>query len=282
MYEPEILHRAWERLNVKNEHFMLCLVGAEGDGKSLTSIKIAKTIDPNFTADNVLFKISEFLKILRDENYEPGDVYILDEAGVSLGKRTWQERAQVLANQALQLVRSHNVGLIFTLPRLGGLDSQAVARLQAFYEIVQKVKDEYVRGKWKYIDPDRTDETGTNYKKKPRVYRDGNKIRVDWLKFSPPEGDVVDEYLERKEAHQKEVYDQAISELEDDNEEEQEREITASDIAEKVKEQGVDEYISDNYGQKYIDRDLIEVDFGIGSAKSKRVKKVLERDGAVA
>lgn len=276
-----VLSRAWERLHEDNEHFMLCLVGEEGSGKSMTAIRIAQELDHNFTAERVIFDVEELLRRLRDGEYEEGQAFVLDEAGVSLGRRTWQDRAQVLANQALQLIRSHNLALIFTLPALGELDSQAVSRLQAYYEIKEKVPDEYVKGVWYYIKTDRSDEGRGNYTPKPRVrHSDGPDERVDWLKFGPPEGEVVDEYLEKKEQHQKETYEEAINALSDDDEDDgAEEELTAQDVADDILSGDLSEYIGDNFGQRYIDRDLIAVDYGIGDAKTKRVKKILEREG---
>jgi len=280
-YEWIILSRAWERLHEDNEHFMLCLVGEEGSGKSMTAIRIAQELDPEFTADRVMFDVQELLRRLRDGEFEAGQAFVLDEAGVTLGRRTWQDRAQVLANQALQLIRSHNLALIFTLPALGELDSQAVSRLQAYYEIKQKVPDKYVKGVWYYIKTDRSESARGNYTPKPRIrHSDAPDERVDWLKFGPPDGDVVDEYLERKEQHQKETYDKAIEALGDDDSSEEE-ELTAIDVADDIMESGIEDYIGDNYGQKFIDRDLIAVDYEIGEAKTKRVKKVLAREGVL-
>lgn len=279
-YEWAILSRAWERLHEDNEHFMLCLVGEEGSGKSMTAIRIAKELDHDFTADRVIFDVEELLRRLRDEEYEEGQAFVLDEAGVSLGRRTWQDRAQVLANQALQLIRSHNLALIFTLPALGELDSQAVSRLQAYFEIVDKVPDEYVKGRWYYIKTDRSDEGRGNYTPKPRItHSNGPDERVDWLKFGPPEGDVVDKYLAKKEAHQKQTYDEAIHALGDEEEEEDES-LSPSDVADDILEGDVESYINTHpqNGIKYIDKDLIRAEYDISTRGSNAAKKLVEKE----
>ncbi len=139
-HAPWLLRRIWDRLHTDDGYFMGVIVGREGSGKSHTALKIASTIDSEFSADRVIFDVSELLQDLKEGDDDPGSFYVLDEAGVQLGRRTWQERGQVLANQALQLIRNHNLGLIFTLPRLGELDSQAQGRLQAFYEITERSK----------------------------------------------------------------------------------------------------------------------------------------------
>jgi|APHM01.1.fsa_nt_gi hypothetical protein len=86
-----LLDGVWSRMNERNEHFVGVFVGREGSGKSLTAIKTAELLDPDFQAEeNVFFKLDNFLEILAEERYNAGDVFVLDEAGVQLGNRTWQ------------------------------------------------------------------------------------------------------------------------------------------------------------------------------------------------
>jgi len=277
--EPEVLRELWDRLHVENRHFMLAFVGEEGSGKSLTAGRVAAEIDKNFNAQKVHFEPDTFLELLRDEQYEPGDVYVLDEAGVSLGVRTWHDEAQIMVNKAFQLIRSHNIGVIFTLPRLGELDSQTQGRLQAFYEITSRVDEEYVRGKWKFIDPDRTG-SGQDYKKYPRVRRNGQKQRVRSVAFKPPTGDWVEEYHWRKNAHQKETYDDAISAIREESEDDSDDGKSAGDIAEEVLDGMVKEFISKHgqTGRKYVDKDLLRAEFGISHSEANAAKKMIERE----
>ena len=280
--EPEILRRVWDRLNRRNEHFMCAIVGEEGSGKSFTALRLAREIDPEFGVEDVIFEAGELLRRLRDEDYRQGQAIVLDEAGVSLGRRTWQQSDQIKVNQALQLIRSHNLACFFTLPRLGGLDSQTVARLQAFLEITKKVPDEYAVGKWKYIDPDRADQTGTTYHKYPKlsISPDKPKRRVTSVAFAPPSGDYVDDYLERKSKHQKEVYDEALGELEDDTSEEAEQEsMGPKEIAQEIADSSIEPYTSTNgsTGQPYINKDLIRVSYDLSHSDASAVKSLLEK-----
>jgi len=119
--------KIWNRLWVENEHFMAVIVGREGKGKSYTGIKFAEVADPSFTADRVMFDPAAFLKKLQTwkENDETrGKIVVIDEAGVGVGVRSWYDKDQILLNQVLQIIRSENMGVIFTLPRLEELDSQ--------------------------------------------------------------------------------------------------------------------------------------------------------------
>lgn len=259
---------------------MACIVGREGSGKSYTALKIANAVDPSFNADRVIFDVSELLRVLNEGDHEPGNFYVLDEAGVSLGRRTWQDRAQILANQALQLIRSHNLGLLFTLPRLSELDSQTEGRLQAVIELVDKQPDEWVEVKWKFIDPDRVDSNGTIFKKYPRRLKDGYKKRVTRNRFSPPDDEeLVENYERRKKAFQADVYAETIAALEDDDEEEEEERKSPMEIADDIQDGDIDTVVSENNrtGELYIDHQLIRAQFDTTHDDAKAVKSILEK-----
>jgi adenylate kinase family enzyme len=256
------------------------IVGQEGSGKSHTAVKIAQNVDPSFNADRVIFNVAELLERLADGEHERGQCYVLDEAGVQLGVRTWQDRAQVLANQALQLVRKHNLGLIFTLPRLSELDSQAQGRLQALYEITEKQEGDFVEGKWKFFDPDRSDDTGEIYKKYPRRIQDGQRKRITRMRFAPPEGDVVENYEEKKDEFLEAFYEETIAELRDESveDDEEDEDLSAKEIATELA-QSIERVVAKdgNTGKPYINRDLIRAEYDCTVADARTAKTMLEK-----
>lgn len=286
-HTPWLLRRVWDRVNKKNEHFMATIVGREGSGKSYTAIKIANSVDESFNADRVIFDVEELLRILKDGDHEPGEFYVLDEAGVSLGRRTWQDRAQILANQALQLIRSHNLGLIFTLPRLSELDSQTEGRLQAVLEITEKAPEEYVKLKWKFIDPDRVGSTGNILKKYPRRRQNGSVIRVKRNTFAPPDDDeLIATYEERKQEFQDEVYEETLQELEDgdgDDDGEGSGE-SIKDVAMDIADGNMDLVVSEHgqTGEPYINDKLIRAQFETSHDDAKAIKGLLEKQVEVS
>jgi len=277
-----LLDQVWQRMNERNEHFVGVFVGREGSGKSLTAIKVAEMVDPRFAADeNIFFKLDNFLEVLASEEYTAGDVFVLDEAGVQLGNRTWQDRAQVLANQALQLIRDHNVGLIFTLPRLSELDKQARGRLQLMFEITAKNEGQYVKVRPKMLDPDRTGTTGKVYKKYPRREDTGGGItgtrKVTTIKLRPPSDDSTGQYQARKSAFQSEQYEAAIAELRDEESEDTGPE-TPQEVAAAVQEnEGVDTHIKEYNGgtQVVLDWRSIANRYDMGETSAKRTKRML-------
>jgi ABC-type dipeptide/oligopeptide/nickel transport system ATPase component len=274
----EMLGEKWRRLNVKNEHWMLCIVGEEGSGKSYTAVKIGELVDPNFSAANVFFHPADVLERLRDGRYQEGDVWVLDEAGVGLGSRTWHDDGQVMLNQALQLIRSHNIGLIFTLPALDDLDLQAKRRLQNAYEIKSKKEGEFVKGRWYRAQVDRM-----GFSNRSGVWWEGPHIRGSKLRtvsFTLPSEELVEEYEARKQKFQEQFYDDTIAELRgEENEETDDRSV--EEIVEMIEkeEHGVAPYLSWHgaHQNAYINKDELRATFDLSHSDAQRLKAKLQQ-----
>jgi hypothetical protein len=275
-----ILHHVWRRMNIKNEHFMGAIVGREGKAKSHTALKIASGVDPTFDAERVFFNVAHALAAIEGDEYGKGQMIVIDEAGVSMGNRTWYDRDQIDTNQALQTVRSENMGVLWTLPRLSELDSQTHGRLHAYIEMTRKYPEHedqpYAVGKWKNIDPTR-DERDKLYKEYPRMRTDGYKEKIKEIAFTPPAQELVEAYEPRKE----EFKDQFISEIvEQANDQlEQEAEVGPKEIAEEIAKDGIGPFVSVNgtTNAPYINKDLIRIEYEISHSDANAVKSLLEQ-----
>jgi hypothetical protein len=271
-----VKQKIWRRMNVENQHFMGAIVGREGTGKSHSALKLARTVDPSFTAEDVYFDPQDLLKAFDSDDYGTGDVIVLDEAGVGLGNRSWYDKEQILLNQTLQTVRDDNMGVFFTLPRLEELDSQTIGRLHAFIEMMDVFPDEgWAISKWKNINLTR-DGRGQEYKKYPRLRVNGVKKRITRFGIAAPPADLVDEYEQRKERFKDKLYEDAIAAYDD---EEKEKQADPQDVADEILEEGVAEYVSEHggNGRQYIDQELIRADFGLSHRDAKAAKKIVER-----
>lgn len=272
-----VRRQIWDRLWRQNEHFMGVIVGREGSGKSITGIKIANVVDPTFTADRVMFDPVDFLEHLQEwkENSETqGKMVVIDEAGVGVGVRTWQEKSQVRFNQVLQIIRDENMGVIFTLPRLEELDSQTEGRLHAFMEMMEKRAGEWANVKWLDWDPTR-DGRNDIYREYPKLRINGNQRAVKRLKLSPPSDDVIEPYEERKNDFQNEQYQEAIDEMEEDVDDEK----SVKDVAMEIAEDRMDDYVSEHSQNHtpYINKTLIRADYELSQNDAKAVKDLLNR-----
>lgn len=269
--------KLWRPANVENDWAVFVMVGREGTGKSLTTASILEKVDPSFSAERAHFDALDFLEAIESDKTSQGDAVMLDESGVSLGNRTWYDRGQIEFNQAMQTARDDNMIVGLTLPRLEELDKQFQGRIHALLETVDKVDGEYVEFKWKNVNPTR-DGRDELYKWYPRMRVNGRVSRVTRLRLGPPSAALTESYQAKKAAWKKELYDSTVGTMRDDRDDGEE-ELSPKEIAEDIiSEERIDEYIGDNYGQKYIQKDLIAADYGLGVGQSKQVKTVLLRE----
>jgi hypothetical protein len=270
----------WKRLNQQNQHYMGAVVGREGLGKSHSALSISKAVDPSFTADDVFFDPQALLEAFDSDEYGPGDMIVLDEAGVAMGNRSWYEKEQILLNQTLQTVRDDNMGVLICLPRLEELDSQTVGRLHSICEMLQVHPDKgYAVAKWKNITMTR-DGTGKTYKKYPRMRINGVKKRVSRFGITAPDDDLAEAYEERKEAFKAELYEEAIAAYDDEDSGD---EKSPSEVADEIIDSGVSNYVSEHggNGRRYVDQELIRADFDLSHRDAKAAKKIIERTADV-
>jgi hypothetical protein len=269
-------HYIWDRCVKRNEHYMGAVVGREGSGKSHTALKIASLVDDSFNADRVMFDPKSMVERFKQQELGAGDVIILDEAGVGMGNRSWYEKDQILLNQVLQTVRNENMAALFTLPALEELDSQTENRLHGYLELTEKQDGEYVRGKYKRLEIDRGPSRRGTYEKYPRRRKNGRKLKITSISFTPPSDTLVEQYEERKRAFQAELYDEYLTEDKESGEgEEKDPRQVATEIANEGPEQYVHEHGQN--GRAYIKKELIALDYDISKSDAGTVKALLER-----
>ena len=267
----------WDRMWRDNEHFMAAIVGREGSGKSMTGLKLAEVTDPSFSAERVMFEPKPFLERLKewkDNGETQGKVVVADEAGVGVGVRTWHDKDQILFNQVLQVIRDENMTMFFTIPRLSELDSQTRGRLHALLEMGEKKDGEWAKVKWLNWRPTR-DERSKIYRNHMEIQVRGQKRTVKRLSISPPSEQLVSEYKDRKEVFQNDLYEKAISQMEDDVDDEK----SVKDVAVEIADEKVEDYVSVHNQNKtpYINTNLIRADYEVSQRDAAAVKDLLER-----
>lgn len=272
-----IKKEVWNRMWLNNEHFMGVIVGREGSGKSHTGIKIAESVDPTFDADRVMFDPVSFLKKLqkwKENNETQGKVVVIDESGVGVGVRSWYNKDQIRLNQVLQIIRSENMGVIFTLPRLEELDSQTEGRFHAFVEMTEKQDGDWVKMKWLDWDPTR-DGRNKIYREYPEHQVSGFDQKIKRLCVSPPSRDIVEAYERRKDKFQARQYEQAIDEMEEDVDDVKSVKEVSIEIADGHLSEFVTRHSQNN--QPFINKDLIRAEYGLSISDAKGVKSLLDR-----
>jgi hypothetical protein len=275
---PILDRYVWGPMHRRNDNWMGAFVGETGKGKSYAALRTCEVVDPDFSVDHICFGVGEFLERVATEA-APGDMTMFEEASVEADSSQYMS----VANRAIRYVsetwRHQRRGVAFTLPAFGRLDSGVRGRLTNLIQLDSKnEKAGYTLARFKILQQDSM--SGEIYQHYPRI--DG--VQHKRLKFRKPSEQLLEQYEQRKESYTKELNAGLLEEyLEkyakdkpgdpEDGTPSEPKEIV-DDILDGP---GVDGYLADNYGQQYIDRDLIELDYEIGARKSKKVKKLLQQ-----
>lgn len=272
-----VKQKIWQRCNQENDHFMGAVVGREGTGKSYTAMTIAKIVDPTFRADRVFFSPKRLLETLQSDQYDAGTAVVVDEAGVGVGARTWYEKEQVVFNQALQTARDDNLAVLFTLPRLNELDSQTRGRLHAVIEMVEVKANKYAKAKWFNISLSRKTGRQKIYHKYPRLEVNGTTDKVQYVKFGPPHADLVQQYEGRKARFKDELYEDAISQYEAD--EDEDKDTDPRELAENATPETLRNVVRAHgrTGAPIVDKDFVRTEFEVSHADARTIKSLLEQ-----
>jgi len=132
------------------------------------------------------------------------------------------------------------------------------------------------RAKYKYIQ--QNSDSGKLYKKYPTL--DGKQYRQ--LLLEKPSRELREAYEERKREFtdelNRELLNELREELEDDDGEEEDTPGPKGIAREIIDDGKIDRFVSENRGNEYVDRDLIELEYGIGARVSKKVKKAIQQE----
>jgi len=271
---PILETQIWSRMHRNDDNWMGAVVGETGKGKSFTCLSIAECVDPNFTVDQVAFGLVEFMNLVMDDSLGRGSVIILEEASVEAAAEDFHEVSNKVLRTVLETWREQNRGALLNLPTFSRLDKGAKIRMTALIQQQAKNEDEgYSVATYKHLQTN--SDTGKIYRHYPEFQ--GQEHRT--LKIAPPSDDLIEAYEQRKSQYNSELNQELLEDLleaerDDDEEEQKDPEWVAEDIL----EDGISEYIEENNGQRYISRTLIELDYDIGSGRSKKVKAALKRD----
>lgn len=268
---PVLRHLVWAPMWVEDSNVVITVVGDPGDGKSFASLRLGEVIDPEFGMDQVAADIVEFMEKVNDDRYGQGQPIVLEEGSIEASAYDWHSISNIVFRRTLDIWRDENRCAIINLPNFQALEKGARRRTDLIVEMQEaKPWKEYSKAKVKRAKYDNiTDNFTTPF---PRLE---GKIRK-WMKFSMPSQDLLDAYRDHKKAYNQQKYEDMLEELLAEERDENDDEMTPQDIADEIQaNEGVEAYIQDNNGQQYIDRDLIELEYGIGDGTSKKVKKLL-------
>ena len=192
--ENDLLSRVRRRLET-NRNWLCMIVGDTGSGKSFTALKIGELLDPDFDAKNVAFSPLELIQLIKIS--KPGDVVVMDEAGIQFGARNFMSRSNKILSGIFQAFRFKQIILIWTLPDLSMIDITARRLLHTYIETIGvDYKHEQTVVKWFDVKIDRW--TGEYKHVYPRIMTSEGPVVVRTVRFGKPSDELIEAYESKK------------------------------------------------------------------------------------
>lgn len=217
----------WIQRRIKqNRNANLVFVGDTGSGKSYSSISLAEKIDPNFSADRIVFTTLDFLKLV-NSNLPPGSVVIFDDAGLGIPAREWQATSAKIFGKLFQGFRYKNLVTMITVPNIAFIERQSRMLMHLYHEATDK---QGMMKPFRPFFPYRGDDRlGFRY---PTMKRGGREIKIKLSVFSLPSPKIVQEY----EAKKREYMDRTNMEFQEEMAYSMEREAHRREEMQKQRE----------------------------------------------
>lgn len=176
----------------KNRNVIALFVGDTGSGKSYSSIRLAERLDPDFSADRIVFTVQDFIKLVNSD-LPRGSVIIFDDAGLGIPAREWQNMASKIFGQLTQGFRYKQILTFITVPDESFIERQSRKLVHIRFEAtdVQGVMKPKLTSRNPF-DPERP------LAKYPRIRRGISEIQIKTVKFALPSKDLREKYEDAK------------------------------------------------------------------------------------
>lgn len=157
-----ILNKIRPKIELKDHDWVWVVDGAEGSGKSVFAMQLAKVLDPTFDLSRVCMSPDEFTKaIIRAKH---GQAVVFDEGFTGLSSRASLSEVNRLIVSLMMEMRQKNLVVIIVMPTIFLLDKYvALFRAKGLFHVYTK---EGKRGRWVYF----------NNKNKKLLYILGKKL----------------------------------------------------------------------------------------------------------
>ena len=199
----------WIRNRIKkNRNLIALFIGDTGSGKSLSSIRLAERVDPNFSADRIVFTVKDFLDLV-NSGLPAGSVIVFDDAGLGINARLWQEMSARVFGMLTQGFRYKQILTFITVPDETFIERQSRKLVHIRFESTD------VQGMMKMkllsrntFDPEHP------LGKFPRIHRGISEIIVKMVKFHLPSDDLREKYEAKKKEYMESRFKEFQEELE--------------------------------------------------------------------
>ena len=127
-----------------------------GVGKSYSAIRIGELMDEDFRTGTagmkkIVFTKEDFEEAMRymEEKGTPGQVIIIDEAGLLVNSRQWYSEINKYVSNVVMTFRTLRCVAIFITPQMGSIDKQVRVFFNLWGRCEKNLKDGYLRVRMK-------------------------------------------------------------------------------------------------------------------------------------
>jgi len=261
----------WDRVRKQNKNYLMAIVGETGSGKSYAGLRLGIELDPTFNIDRIVFSPSEFMALING-GLPSGSVIMYDECGVSMDSRTWYSVMNRMINYVLQTFRHRNLIVLFTVPLMKFMDSNARQLMHA-YIVLKEIKRGEKQSYGSMYMLQHNYSLGTTYNKKPRIISGADRVRIDYITFKLPNKTFVAEYERKRGAFTAQLNEGIEKEL--NMIDAKSKQLTNADILDEVLSQK-DKYMMEKSGDWRINPTRIAAKFNIGKSRAAFIREMAE------
>lgn len=120
----QLVHDLFIKRLKENRNLVILFSGKVGGGKSYGSLSVADYLTPSmrvgYDLDSLVYSIPEFIQKVK--TLPPGEVIVMDEAGITAGSRDTMTKDSKVLSKVIQSIRYLQHCTIFSLPHVNFLD----------------------------------------------------------------------------------------------------------------------------------------------------------------
>jgi len=270
-----------DRIYKKHRNICILICGNTGTGKSMLSLRIAEKLDPTFTRDNVKERVivtaTQFAQLIsnKDDNrLQKGAVFVVDEIGAgAAGNREWYSVGNKMISVILQTFRTRQLIMIMTVPNMSFVD---VAVRKLVDVLIETKKIDFNTNKtkarvWK-LNYNKISGNSEPFRQRFRQKNEyGETVILDCMWFKRCDIKLANAYEKYANAFKQQMAEQAYANiLRSQQKIDRKSNFDIDGIVNKIMGDK-EKYYKPYGGGLILNKAMIEVDFGIGSARSKQV-----------
>jgi energy-coupling factor transporter ATP-binding protein EcfA2 len=260
-----------------NKNWLAIVTGETGSGKSYSALSLANWLSRRHY--HVVFTSKDFLTLLNSGLLRKGHVVIFDEAGVGMSSRDWYTVQNKILGAVLQTFRNLNIGVIFTVPNMSFIDSQARKLFHHYFE-TSHIDYEHDVAYLKVYEIQYNGKYDKCYFKHPKVNYGGKLIKFNKIGILKPSKNLILKYEKQKHEYTKALNKDAEDVVRKVDEPKQERKaVDVKGIAQEIINQK-EKYLGFRKGKAqipFIIIERIEENYKIGHNKARIIKQIAER-----